>query len=348
MARFKVALVALDEQLSHDEAMPPDWIAESLAKEGIDFVLRECTTQEELAQHAGDADVVWVFGGRPVVTAESLKVIPRCGAIIRTGSGTDNIPVDEATQLGIVVANTPEGVSDEVSDHALGLLLAVVRQIAVQDRAVRSGKWDFTLGRPRWHIRGQTLGLIGFGHIARTVVRKVSGFDMTILAYDPYVNAETMAKEGVRPMGLDDVLSQSDFVSVHCPLVKDTYHLIGERELGLMKSTSILINTSRGSVIDEPALVSALTEGSIAAAGLDVFEQEPPDPDNPLFKLDNVVVTPHIAGWSDQHMEAFWRLSYETVIALASGHWPRSCVNPQLKLSGVNLNVKPHWNLTPD
>jgi phosphoglycerate dehydrogenase-like enzyme len=166
----------------------------------------------------------------------------------------------------------------------------------------------------------------------------MSGFEMKILAYDPYVSADVMVVNGVRAAELDEVLSESDFVSISCPLCEDTYHLIGERELRLMKPEAILINTARGSVIDEGALYRSLTEGWIAAAGMDVFEQEPVDPDNPLLQLDNVVVTPHIGSRSDESAPESWRLSVETAIALANGHWPRSY---------VNRDVKPRWDLTP-
>jgi D-3-phosphoglycerate dehydrogenase / 2-oxoglutarate reductase len=328
MPPFKVALVGLDNQVL------PDWVCADLAKEGIDFVFKECVGREELRQVAGDADLVWVFGSHKCLTAENLDVIPRCGAILRSGSGTDNIPVAEATERGIIVANTPEAISDSVSNHAIGLLFAVTRQIAIQDRLMRAGKWDRTLAGPGWHMHDQTLGLVGFGHIAKLVARKMSGFEMTILAHDPYVDADTMASYGVSAASLDDLLSRSDYVSVHCPLLKSTYHLIGERELKLMKKDAILVNTSRGPVIDEPALIRALTEGWIAGAGLDVFEQEPIDPFNPLLKLDNVAVTPHIASNSDEFLPNFWRLSVDTVVDLAKGRWPRSY---------VNKGVKPRW-----
>lgn len=331
MARFKVALVVMDG------GAVPEWVSAGLAAEGLDFVAHHCRTREELEEWAADADAVWVFGGSRIVTAENLDLLRRCGAIIRTGSGTDNMPVAEATAAGIIVANTPEALNDPVADHAIGLLFAVIRQIAIQDRLVRAGDWDRHRAWPRWHLHDQTLGLVGFGHIARRVARKMSGFDMTMLAYDPYVPPEIMPSLSVQAASLDEVLSRSDFVSVHCPLTRETHHLIGERELRLMKPEAVLINTSRGPVIDEPALVRALTEGWIAAAGLDVLEQEPPDPDNPLLKLDNVVLTPHIAAYSDEYLEASWRLSMETAIDLAKGRWPRSYVNRE---------VKSRWNLT--
>ncbi len=315
----------------------PAWVSEAFVKEGIEFVPCVCATREELAQCAGDADVIWVWSRDHLVKAENLDVLRRCGAIVSSSSGTDHLPVSEATALGILVANTPGAPSEAVSEHAIGLLFAVKRAIVAQDRRLRAGEWAQYSVWPGQNVRGQTLGLVGFGHISRLVVRKLSGFEMTTLVYDPYLKADVAASQGVRAASLDEVLSQSDFLSLHCPLTKETYHLIGERELQMMKPEAILINTSRGAIIDEPALLRALTEGWIAGAGLDVLEQEPPAADHPLFQLDNVVVTPHVAGNSDKHLETFWRLSLETALDLAKGYWP---------LSYVNHEVRPRWNLT--
>src|SRR5439155_3945728 len=166
---------------------------------------RECVSDEEAVRLAADADLVWVFGGSRVLTAPSLERLPRCAAIVRTGSGTDNLPVEAATRLGIVVANTPDVMTNAVSDHAIGLLFAVVRQIASQDRAVRGGVWDRDRAWPLWTLRGRTLGLVGFGRIARAVARKLAGFEPRVLAYDPLVSPEDAAKHGVTTAGLDEV-----------------------------------------------------------------------------------------------------------------------------------------------
>ena len=332
---FKVALVGLDGQAV------PDSVVSGLAEQTISLVVHECENREELAQWASDADVVWVFGSSRCLhgqmSPEELSILPKCGAIIRTGSGTDNVPVKAATKLGIVVANTPDALNDAVSDHAIGLLFAVIRQIALQDRNMRNRIWDRTRGYPNWHLRGQTLGLVGFGRIARTLVRKLAGFELTNLAYDPFAPQEIFSKQGVQSVSLEELFRQSDFVSIHCPLTPQTHHLIGRAELEKMKRTAILINTSRGPVVDEGALISALKSGQIGGAGLDVLEKEPPEWDNPLFEFDNVVMTPHLGGYSDQYLPNCWRLSMETAIDLYKGKWPRSCVNPELQ---------PRWNLT--
>jgi D-3-phosphoglycerate dehydrogenase len=322
--RPKVALVDLDGQTV------PDWVGPSLEREGIELVVHDCRTPAELATHAHDADVVWLFGGSRVLFGGGLAAVPHCRAILRTGSGTDNVPLEEATRRRIVVANTPAAVSDGVADHLIALLLAVARRVVELDRAVRAGRWAQVSVRQSHRVQGQTLGLVGFGHVAREVVRKLSGFQMRVFAHDPYLGAETLAAQGVTGVGLAELLTDSDYVSLHCPLTPRTRHLIGEQQLRLMKPTAVLLNTSRGPVIDEAALVRALREGWIAAAGLDVLADEPPAPDNPLLGLDNVVLTPHVAGYSAGGLEARWRLSVETVLALARGQPPRSWVNAEL------------------
>jgi D-3-phosphoglycerate dehydrogenase len=325
--RLKVALVDLDGQTV------PEWVGETLEREGVELVVHDCKTGAELAAHAGDAEVVWLFGGSRVLQGGNLAAVPRCRAVLRTGSGTDNVPVEEATRRGILVANTPAAVSDGASDHLIALLLAVTRRVAELDRAVRLGRWVTGAAWPVNGVRGRTLGVVGFGHIARDVVRKLSGFEMRVLAHDPYVPAEAMAGLGAAAAGLDDLLAESDYVTLHCPLTAQTRHLIGERQLRRMKPTAVLLNTSRGPVIDEAALVRALREGWIAAAGLDVLETEPPAPDSPLLGLDNVVLTSHVAGCAAGGVEIRWRLSVETVLALARGQPPRSCVNPEVRPS---------------
>ena len=322
MATFTVALVGYD----CDEV--PEWVIRDIAAAGIELIVRQCADDEQARQCAADADLVWVFGGPTVVTSRILPLLDRCRVILRSGSGTDNIPVDDATKLGIIVANTPESIAPSVAEHTIGLLLAVIRQIAVQDRAVRQGIWDRDHAWPNWHMAGQTLGLVGFGHIAQNVARKTTGFDMRTIAHDPVVQPTVMTDLGVEPVGFEDLLKRSDFLSIHCPLLEQTHHLIGERELQLMKPTAVLINTSRGPVVDEAALAQALVQGEIAAAGLDVLESEPPQPDNPLLQLDNVVITPHIAGYSDTFWHDFWSHSVRTVIATATTGKPLWIVNP--------------------
>ena len=212
VSKVKVALVDLDGQTV------PDGVRESLDQEGIALVVHDCKTREELSAHAGDADVVWLFGGSRILLGGNLAAVPRCRAILRTGSGTDNVPVDEATRRRIVVANTPAAVSDGVSDHLIALLFAVTRRVAELDRAVRLGRWGAAAVQPLNSVQGRTLGLVGFGHVAREVARKLSGFEMHVLAHDPYVDAAAMAAHGVTAAPLGELLTASDYVSLHCPL----------------------------------------------------------------------------------------------------------------------------------
>lgn len=330
--RTKVALISLDGQSL------PNAVVQELAHAGIDLSVSECANRADLAAHASDADVVWLFGGSRVLHDGNLAALDRCWAILRTGSGTDNVPVDEATARGILVANTPAAFSDGVSDHVIGLLFAVVRRLAALDRSMRAGRWEQATAVPLNSVEGRTLGLVGFGHVGQLLVRKLRGFEMRVLAHDPYARPETLAAHGVESADLARVFSESDFVSLHCPLTPETHHLVGEEQLRLMKPSAILINTARGPVVDEPALIRALREGRLAAAGLDVFESEPPAADNPLLKMDNVVVTPHGAGYSVNGVELRWRHSIAALAALAARRWPPSCVNRQVRPK-VELSV---------
>ncbi|HEX3724725.1 MAG TPA: C-terminal binding protein [Pirellulales bacterium] len=326
---LKVALVDLDGQ------PVPDWVRASFVGENLELTIEPCATRDELARHAAQANVVWLFGGSRILQG-NLDVVPRCWAIVRTGSGTDNVPVEEASRRGIMVANTPAAFSDAVSDHVVALLFSVLRRVALLDRLVRSGHWNQYDAKPLGTVVGRTLGLVGFGHIARLVARKLSGFEMQLLVFDPFVDARVIADHGGQPVTLDRLLAESDFVSLHCPLTPQTKHLISSPQLRSMKPAAVLINTSRGPVVDEQALIQALREGWIAGAALDVVEHEPPGADNALLHLDNVVLTPHSAGLSASGTELRWRQSIEAVIALSRGRWPASCVNRDRNV-GKNL-----------
>ncbi len=327
---MKVALV-------YRETPIPEFVLPQFAEHGIELVDKICETGDHVLQLAADADIVWVKGGVSVLNKEVLRQLPKCQAILRTGAGTDNVPVAEATKLGIVVGNTPEAVMRPVAEHTIGLLLAVARTISIQDRLVHQGHWD-QYGCAALNVcpllEDATLGLIGFGRIAQQVARKLSGFEMEILAADPVVDAATMQALGVESENMDDLLKRSDYVSVHTPLMAETHHLISERELRLMKPCAVLINTSRGPVVDEAALIRALQDGWIAGAGVDVLEMEPPTPDNPLRMMDNVVITPHMSSFHPNCWNEFWLHSVRTIIEMAKGNAPLWQVNPQ---------VRPRW-----
>ena len=322
MKPFRVALI------DKTQADIPPWVPGALAEAGIDFAYANCADAGDLMRVAADCDVLWIYGGSQLASAENLPHLDNCLAVIRSGSGVDRIDVETATKLGMVVVNTPHAHDDAVSDHTIALIFAVGRRMVQQDVAMRHEDWS-RRGEmlPLWKLRNKTLGLLGFGNIPRYLVRKLKGFDLTVLVYDPFLDAATLAAQGVQKAALDELLAASDIVSIHTPLTADTHHLIDEAALRKMKSSAILINTARGPVIQERALVRALSEGWIAGAGLDVFEVEPTTPDNPLLALENIVVTPHTAGFSDESIDLTWRLSVEACREMSKGFLPRSYVN---------------------
>lgn len=330
-SRFQVALVTAEP------TDVPGTVWSELESAGVSLTARRCADPGDFIRFAARADLVWTYGPNTVITPDSLAALPSCGALLRGGSGTDALPVSQATELGILVVNTPGAISEEVAEHAIALLMAVIRRIAETDRAVRRGGWNEGTARlPRHILRGRTLGLVGFGHIARCVAADLRGFSMSVLVHDPNVKPSEIESSGGRAVSLPDLLRESDYVSLHCPLLDSTRHLLGEREFALMKPSAVLVNTSRGGVVDEAALASALRRGVIAGAGLDVLEREPPLPDNPLLSLDQVVITPHIAAFSDDFAENMWRHSVDAIRCLAEKKRPKSVVNPGLT---------PRWTL---
>ncbi len=266
--------------------------------------------EEEYARQIADADAV-IAGLKVRLTAEVIGKLKQCKIIQTTGIGFDRIDVEAATAAGIPVVNVPDVFTEEVADQAFALLLAVNRKIVYCHQMATSGKWSQTIAGmgsvPR--INGKTLGLVAFGNIARAVARRAKGFNLKILAHDPFVTPEVMEEHGVEPASLERLFQESDFISAHAPHSRATHHLINKRLFDMMKPSAIFVNTGRGPVVDEEALIAALREGKLAGAGLDVLEQEPPDPNNPLLKMENVIVTPHTA-WSsgrvlDRSVELF-------------------------------------------
>ncbi len=268
------------------------------------------------------------------IDCELLDNAPRLRIVAQYAVGFDNIDLECATKKGVYVTNTPGVLTQSVAEFTWGLILAVTRRIVEADNFVRSGEWWNT--KTGWHplmllgmeLKGKTLGIIGMGRIGRTVAKIAKGFDVRILYYDVRPLPEEMEKElEAKYVDLDTLLKESDIVSVHVPLTPQTYHLIGERELKLMKKTAYIINTARGKVIDTQALIKALEEGWIAGAGLDVFEQEPLPPDNPLTKFKNVVLAPHIASATVEARTGMAELVAKNLIAFYKGEIPPTLVN---------------------
>jgi len=246
----------------------------------------------------------------------------------RYGVGIDSVDLKAATDLGIIVANVPDYCVDEVADQALSLILALIRKTVFFDQKVKSDQWDFRQGRPIHRIKGKTLGLIGSGRIGLEVAKRISGFGVRVVTFDPYLQ-KTL--EGVELMDFDTVLKESDFISIHCPLNESTRHLLGEKEFQKMQKKPLIINTSRGPIIDEAALIQALIKRQVSGAGLDVLEKEPPDPQNPLLKMENVIIAPHISFYSEESISELKRRTAENVSSVLLEKWPRSVVNQGVK-----------------
>jgi D-3-phosphoglycerate dehydrogenase / 2-oxoglutarate reductase len=299
---------------------------EILGRVGAELLVAETGEPEELVALAPRADAILTNWKR--IPPAALEAASRCLVVSRFGIGVDNIPVARATELGILVTNVPGFCVDEVSDHTMALILACARRVVALSRAVRGGRWSLEEARRVHRLRGQTLGLIGFGAIARALVPKAAGFGLQILAYSPRLDQTTLPAGVRKASSLDELLEHSDFVSLHLPATSETTGLIGEQELRRMKPTAYLVNTSRGVLVDETALARALAEASIAGAALDVLFSEPPPDDNPLLKLDAVIVTPHTAFYSVESVADLEARAAANVATVFSGQLPEAIVNP--------------------
>ncbi|HXF60260.1 MAG TPA: C-terminal binding protein [Caldilineaceae bacterium] len=261
------------------------------------------------------------------VPTDLLDAAPRCRIVSRYGIGLDNIPVEHATRLGIVVTNVPDFCLEEVADHTLALLLACARRVVQFAAATRQGIWNLQAGRPMPRLRGQLLGLVGFGNIARTVAQKAHALGLAVAAYTPRLTPAAAPPYVTVVNDLHTLLAQSDYVSLHVPLTPATRGLIDAHALRAMKPSAYLINTARGAVVDEAALLQALREGWIAGAALDVLSQEPPPPDHPLLGLENVIATPHAAFYSESAIADLQEKAARHVRQALQGQTPDHVVN---------------------
>jgi D-3-phosphoglycerate dehydrogenase len=291
--------------------------------------------EEEIIARAQDADGL-IVSASPI-TRRVMSALSKLKVALRTGVGYDVIDVPAATELGVVVVNIPDLWIREVANHALALLLAWNRGVCTLNHEVRSGVWRSSLPGPAGALHGETVGIVGLGNIGSAFARRVAALEMQVIACDPYVDEAHFNALGVERVCLDALAARSDYVSVHSLLSDDTRHLIGETFLRRMKPTACLINTARGPVVDEEALIRALREGWIAGAALDVLESEPPAPENPLLRMDNVIVTPHAAYFSEAAVAQVPKRCGEEIARVLSGQRPRHVVNPQVYEHGVRV-----------
>ncbi len=340
MAQFKVVTPA-----GASSAAPGggyEFEMEALGPLGADIVEISVGTEDEFVTAARDADALYAKG-RPI-TKRIIDGLETCKVIALGSVGVDSVDVAAATARAIPVTNVPDTFIEEVADHAMMLILATFRRLVVQDRLVRDGRWKE--GRPMLlrlpRLMGQTLGFIAFGHVARATAVRARAFGVRMLAYDPYVEELIVTQYGVEPVGLSELLQRSDIVSMHAPSTPEAHHLLTEEHFRQMKPSALFVNTGRGPTVDESALIKALQEGWIAGAGLDVLEDEPPSPANPLRRMDNVILTAHVASASARFDPERRRRVGREIALVLTGRWPRSCVNPSVLVKTTLVRWQPH------
>ncbi len=308
-----------------------------LAEIGAELIVAETGNEEELLTLAPIADGILTCW-KPVRGCV-IDTAKKCQIIARYGIGLDNIDIETATENGIIVTNVPAYCVDEVSDHAMALLLACVRKIPRFNDAVKSGTWDQNIGQQMYRLRGKTLGIVGFGHIAKAIIPKAKAFGLDVKVYSPRTSPDLIQSHGVKKMSFQELLKTSDFITIHAPLTAETQHMFSHDEFRAMKPSAFLINTARGGIVDTAALTAALQKGEIAGAGIDVLETEPPEADKVLLTLDNVVITPHAAFISEESILELELTAARCVAEVLTGQLPESVVNLSV-LERLNLRAK--------
>lgn len=324
-----VALITVEELLNDQGAH-----SEMLNEAGFEVVYpknselaRGLCGEQESVDELSVADAV--IAGSERFTAAMMQRLPRLRVIARCGVGFDNVDVQAATANNIAVTITPTAVHDAAAEHALALLFAISKKITIRDRATRAGQWPRDLVEP---IRGKTIGILGLGRIGRSMAIRSKALGMSVIAHDAYPNEDFAKQHNIRIVDFDSLIQQCDVLSIHCPMTNDTLGMVNTAVFDKMRSTSILVNTARGPIVNETDLVDALRKGKIKAAGLDVYEQEPPAKDNPLFELDNVVLTPHTAGCDRLSMQNMANEAADSIVRLHRANWPEAAVvNPELR-----------------
>lgn len=322
MSKFKVVITDYDYELVDAEIKMLNAI-------DAEVITAHCKTEAEVIEVAKDADGI-ICQYAPI-TQYVIEELENCKVVARYGIGFDTIDVKAATEKDIFVCNVTDYCWDEVSDHAFALLMSWGRKIVQQNRAVYNGVWDYKVGLPIRRLQEQSLGLVGYGHIPQTLAKKAQAFGMKVIAYDPFIPKQIAEETNVELVDLDTLCAQADYISVHTPLNKSTKGIISNQQFKQMKETAFLINTARGPVIDEQALIEALSNKEIAGAGLDVLELEPISEDNPLREMDNVILTPHIAYYSSESELELKQKTAQNIIDVLTGYYPSYIVNQDVK-----------------
>lgn len=302
------------------------------------FYPLEAKDEHKLVEQLKDARALFMRTGN--LTKRVIDGISNLGIISVHGAGLDQVDVKAATARGIYVTNAPGGNANAVAEYTFGLLLALSRRIVRGDRLVREGRWAEAIFTG-FELQDKVIGIVGLGYVGEKVARIAHGFNMVIIGYDPYVPMEKFRKAGVTPVGLKSLLSEADIVTLHIPITDQTRHLIGEDELDLMKKTAVLVNTARGACVDESALYKVLKEGRIAGAALDAFQIEPIPLDNSLLTLDNVIVSPHMAGVTHEVRPPIADMACGDIARFLKGERPRFIGNPEVVAVRVQLGLQP-------
>jgi D-3-phosphoglycerate dehydrogenase len=299
---------------------------------GATFELVADQDEAGFSRAVHQADGLILSSSKRLLSADDLEQMERCRIVVRLGVGVDNIDVEAATRKGVIIANVPDYCAEEVASHAAALLLAGMRKIVTYDRSVRSGEWEWSRGVPIERLSEQMVGVLGFGRIGREFAARVRPFGCRLLVTDPWVGDAQITAFGAEPVSKEELFRTADAVSIHLPLSDATEGLVGRELLRSMKPTALLVNTSRGPIVDEHALVDALQKGRIAAAALDVLVDEPPLEDHPVRRLENVILTPHVAWYSEASLPELVTKAAEEVMRVLAGERPRSqaMVNPSV------------------
>ena len=295
---------------------------------GVDLSEARGATEDEIVAASEGAHVI-LCGGAPKISASVIRQLPELRAVVRYGIGVDTVDLAECTKRGIYVANVPDYCIDEVATHALTLILNWSRKLPIAQQTIKNRQWDIDALRPLQSPRDQVLGLLGFGRIAQALCRMSRAIGFQVWANDPYVKKSGIQKRGAQPVSLKRLVHGADFISLHLPLTSKTRHIIDQTRLKAMKPTAYLVNTARGELVDETALGLALKKGRLAGAALDVMEREPPASDHPLRSMENVIITPHCAWYTDRSQQQLREKACAEVIRVLRGDIPKNLVNKE-------------------
>ncbi|NLB87940.1 MAG: C-terminal binding protein [Syntrophomonadaceae bacterium] len=316
--KYKVVVTDYEYQSLH-------WEEKEVSSVGGILVPCQLKTEQELIDECKDADALLVQYAK--ITRKVIENLEKCKVIVRYGVGVDSLDIEAATEHGIYVANVPDYGLEDVADHAMALLLAAARKVLYLHHKVVNDEWDYKLAKPLYRLRGKTLGLMAFGNIAKMVANKAKAFGINVLVYDPYLSEKIANEYEVSLVDFDTLIKTSDFISIHAPVTPETYQIFNQSVFKQMKPSCIIVNTARGALINENDLVEALEKGYIAGAALDVTDPEPISKDSKLKTMENVIITPHAAWYTEEAQDSLQRQAAQEVARVLSGEKPLNLVN---------------------